>query len=162
MMLVRLSASGSAVGNNAEWSPALRRVPTGVSLNIGSSLLCKTGQSIGRGFSHIKLLDNRTILLMLLQQMPSPLLHRSGLLSTGLISSLFSQSHLITLLNYSSTLLSLCPSFSFHSLSSPLILKYISPFFFFFHNKLWKLIKPSIQIISKWTTYSLFFHLVYR
>ena len=90
MMLVRLSASGSAVGNNAEWSPALRRVPTGVSLNIGSSLLCKTGQSIGRGFSHIKLLDNRTILLMLLQQMPSPLLHRSGLLSTGLISSLFS------------------------------------------------------------------------
>lgn len=143
MMLVRLAASGSAVGNSAEWSPALRRVPTGVSLNIGSSLLCKTGQSIGRGFSLIKLLDNRTILLMLLQQIPSPFLHRSGLLSTGLISSLFSQSHLITLLNYSSTLLSLCPSFSFSSLSSPLILKYISPFFFSFTINCGSLLNPA-------------------
>ena len=41
MMLVQLAASGSAVGNSAEWSPALRREPTGVNLNIGvdSSLL---------------------------------------------------------------------------------------------------------------------------
>lgn len=42
MMLVQQAASGSAVGNSSEWSPALRRVPTGVSLNIGSSLLCKS------------------------------------------------------------------------------------------------------------------------
>lgn len=42
MMLVQLAASGGAVGNSAEWSPALRREPTGVSLNIGSPLLCKS------------------------------------------------------------------------------------------------------------------------
>ena len=145
MMLVQLAASGSAVGNSAEWSPALRREPTGVNLNIGSPLLCKS----------------MSILLMLLQQIPSPLLHRSGLLSTGLSSGLFSQSYLIILLVYSSTLLRLCPSFSFHSLFSSNSGIHFS-FFFFFHNKLWNLIKPGIQIISKWTTYSFFFHIVYR
>lgn len=84
----KLRASGSAVGNSAEWSPALRRVPTGVSLNIGSSLLCKTGQSIGRGFPH-KTVGQQNHPLMLLQQIPH-LSHRrdSSLLDSSAACSL--------------------------------------------------------------------------
>lgn len=123
-------------------------------------LFCvKAGQSTGRNFSH-RLLHNRTILLMPLQQIFSPLLHRIGLLSTGLTPAACFLIP-IWLAYWINPLPSSVPAL--FSPSIPSLLQLSNKILLsFFHNLLWKLIKHSTQIISKWNTDSLFFHIVCR